>query len=307
MTARAVLAAAAALAAGACSNLEDQQIEWMSSLPDDASLAALSIPGTHDSGALYEPVPGLAKAQDLTFQEQLENGARYFDVRCRDVDDAFYIYHGAIDQNQKLAEVLATFDAFLSAHDGEAVIMSIKEEAAQSGETMPFDAAFQTYVAAEPSRWSLTADVPRLGDVRGKIVLLRRFDTTSTAPLGIDATAWPDDTSFAITDADAHLQVEDDYIVGSGSAGNDAKWADITANLGSAEDAGSASGTLFLTYTSGYQTVGGLPDITLVSDDINARLDAYLAAAGHAHLGALAMDHVTADRLAAVIATNGRP
>jgi 1-phosphatidylinositol phosphodiesterase len=273
---------------------------WMASVGDSANLASLSIPGTHDSGAMMEPYMGLAKAQDLTFAQQLPAGVRYFDVRCRDVGDEFLIYHGAIDQEQHFADVLTTMLAFLDTNPSETLIVSVKEEDTEEMITMPFDAAFQTYVAQAAYRWNLTAAVPNLGDVRGKLVLLRRFDTTATTPLGIDATNWPDDMSFAL----GGLQVEDNYVVDDMT--NDTKWNDITANLGSAEAAGSASGTLFLTYTSGYQTVQALPDITLVSDDINARLDTYLAdpANAHAHLGVMPMDFVTEARATAIIDTN---
>jgi 1-phosphatidylinositol phosphodiesterase len=311
VTARRAIAIAllALLASSSCGGGASDETDWMASLPDSANLASLSIPGTHDSGAMYEPLAGLAKAQDLTFAQQLDAGVRYFDVRCRDVDDKFLIYHGGIDQMQTFDVVLATFDTFLTAHPHETVIMSVKEETLESGETMPFDAAFMAYVAAEPARWYTGATVPALGDGRGKIVLLRRFDTTDTAPLGIDATNWADNASFAITGSDATLAIEDNYIVGSGSAGNDAKWADITANLGSAAAAGASSPALFLTYTSGYQTVHDLPVITLVSDDIDARLDTYFAdpANAHVHLGAVVMDFVVETRAAAIIDTNAAP
>ncbi|MBC7977888.1 MAG: phosphatidylinositol diacylglycerol-lyase, partial [Myxococcales bacterium] len=137
-----------------------------------------------------------------------------------------------------------------------------------------------------------------LGDVRGRLVLLRRFEATAT-PLGIDATAWPDNTAFSIENA-ASLRIQDAYQVLS----NDAKWAAITALLDEART-GSPE-TLLLNYTSGYQTVDGLSNIPSVSDDINARLDALLAdpANRRARLGVLVMDHVTAARVQAVISTN---
>ena len=71
--------------------------DWMAKLPDASSLAALTIPGTHDSSAMHEPAMGIAKTQTLTFAEQLTAGIRYFDVRCRNFDDQFLIYHGSLD------------------------------------------------------------------------------------------------------------------------------------------------------------------------------------------------------------------
>lgn len=265
---------------------------WMASQPDATSLAALSIPGTHDSAARFEPQAGLAMTQDLTIAEQLAAGVRYLDLRCRHVDDGFLLYHGAIDQNQTFEELLATLTEFLDEHPTETIIASVKEEATPSGNTRPFDATFTSYLT---DRWSTAPTVPTLGDVRGKVVLLRRFSSTMT-PLGIDATAWPDNATFSIATT---LRVQDAYMV----TDNSAKWTAIIALLAEAR---SASGTaLFLDYTSGYQTMAALPNISIVSDDINRRLDAYLAdPANAAHLGVLVMDHVTAARVTAVAASN---
>jgi 1-phosphatidylinositol phosphodiesterase len=277
-----------------CSSGPHDESGWMATLDDASNLAALSIPGTHDSGALFEPAPAIAKCQDLTIAEQLAAGVRFFDIRCRHYMDAFLIYHGAIDQNQTFDDVLATMSKFLDAHPAETVIMSIQEEAAPAQNTRTFADTFASYVAMEPDRWYLGAPVPALGDVRGKIALLRRFD--ATAPMGIDASVWPDDMTFS-TDGDA-LRIEDEYMVTT----NDAKWTAITSLLGEASAA--MSSPLFLTFTSGYQTLDGLPNITSVSDDINARLDAMLADPAPAHLGVLVMDHITPARARAVIETN---
>ena len=282
----------------ACTSASGQS-DWMAKLPDASSLAALSIPGTHDSGAIYEPYAGIAKTQALTIAEQLDSGIRYFDIRCGDVDDQFYIYHGSIDEKQSFDQVLSAMTSFLEGHPGETVIASVKQEQPSAGATKPFDQAFEDYVAQSPTRWYVQPTVPVLGAVRGKLVLLRRFDSTSTS-LGIDATNWADNATFTISDADATMNIEDDYIVNS----NDAKWTAIDAALGAA--ATDSTGALFLTYTSGYQTVSALPDIPVVADDIDARLDAWLAdpANAHAHTGVVAVDFATEARAAAIIATN---
>jgi 1-phosphatidylinositol phosphodiesterase len=131
-------------------------------------------------------------------------------------------------------------------------------------------------------------------------VLLRRFPA-SAAPLGIDGSIWADNTTFSIHNA-ASLRIEDAYIVGAGD--DAAKWTAITELLGEAR--GGDPATLFVGYTSGYQTIDGLPNVPSVADDINPRLDGWLAdpANRRAHLGVLAMDFATAARAGAIIATN---
>lgn len=279
----------------ACSGSESATSTWMATQPDERSLAALSIPGAHDSGARFEPSAGLARTQELTIAEQLDAGVRYLDIRCRHVDDQFLIYHGAVDQNQTYEELLVTVESFLAANPSETVIASVKEEATPVGSTRPFDATFAAYLS---DRWYLAPTIPRLGDVRGKLVLLRRF-AASGPPLGIDAAPWTDNATFTVSNA-ASLRVQDAYIV----TDNAAKWAAVTALLG--ESRSSTSSTLFLNYTSGYQTMSALPNIPIVSDDLNARLDGYLAdpANAEAQLGVLVMDFVSAARAEAVIATN---
>jgi 1-phosphatidylinositol phosphodiesterase len=271
----------------------------MANVDDARGLAELSIPGTHDSGANFEPYAGLAKTQELTIAEQLAAGVRYFDVRCRHVEDQFLIYHGAIDQNQSFDDVLASMFAFLDDHPSETLIVSIKEEAMSDHTTRSFEDTFAAYVARAPERWDLAPAVPRLGDARGKLVLLRRFSATAV-PLGIDAAPWADSATFSIANGDASLRVQDEYMV----TDNDAKWTAITGLVDEARTADPA--TLFLDYTSGFQTISALPNITVVSTDIDARLDHLLADPGnaHAHLGVLVMDFVTASRARAIIATN---
>jgi len=290
-----------AVAVVGCSGTEDGNADWMASIDNSTAIATLSIPGTHDSAARFDLANGLAKCQDLTIADQLAVGVRYFDLRCRHVADQFLLYHGAVDQNQTFDEALATLHAFLDAHPGEVILASVKEEAVPAQNTRSFEATFDAYVAQDAERWVLAPTLPTLGGVRGKIVLLRRFPATM-APLGIDATQWSDNATFSIDDADARLRIEDEYVV----ADNGAKWTAITNLLG--EAAAGDPTTWMLTYTSGYQTIQGLPNITIVSDDINARLDTLLAdpAQAHAHFGTVVMDFVNRARVEAILATNAR-
>lgn len=80
--------------------------DWMSALSDSLSLASLSIPGTHESCARFEPLAGSARCQTLSLSEQLEAGVRYLDIRCRRVDNSFSIYHGMVSQNMTFEDVL---------------------------------------------------------------------------------------------------------------------------------------------------------------------------------------------------------
>ncbi len=267
---------------------------------DDArNLASLSIPGTHESAALYEPIPGTAKCQNLTLAQQVAAGVRYFDIRCRHLNDTFAIFHGPVDEQQTFDQVVQTMLDFLDAHPTETVIMSIKEESTPDGNTQTFEQTFQSYVAKHPDRWHTGDAVPALGDVRNKIVLLRRFQAETT-PMGIDASGWADNTTFTLTDTSATLRVEDQYLVTS----TDTKWSEITALLG--EATASTDGTLYLDYTSGYESHDGVPNVPSVADAINPMLDTFLDDPANArrHLGVMAMDLITEHRAVRVSESN---
>ena len=272
----------------------------MSTQPDAVGLEALTIPGTHDTMALYEPIASVAKTQQLDLADQLDAGIRYVDIRCRDIDDSFAIYHGVIDEQATFDDVLDTTFAFLDAHPTETVVMSVKEESSEENATRSFADTFASYLAKRPAGWYLGDAVPALGAVRGQIVLLRRFDTTTT-PLGIDGSAWADNTTFTLTPGAATLRIEDNYTVDDPAT----KWGNITALFDEAR--APAAGTWYLAYTSGYETHQGLPNITDVSSAIDPMLDTYFAdpANAGAHLGTLAMDMVSYPRVAAVVALNG--
>lgn len=271
---------------------------WMTDLPDNTSLAQISIPGTHDAGARFEPVAGTAKCQDLTIAQQLDAGIRFLDVRCRHIDDAFAIHHGAIYQNLNFQDVLNACKSFLNNHPEETIIMCVKEEHTPSNNTRSFEQTFDSYVAQEPGRWYLSASVPNLGAVRGKIVLLRRFGASST-PKGINATNWADNTTFSISTPDANLRVQDQYVVPD----NDDKWDGITSLF--TEAAGSTNNTLYINFTSGYRSlIFGIPSITTVSNNINPRINTYFTSNTSGHYGIIPMDFANSTRAQLIVDTN---
>ncbi|TWV99510.1 phosphatidylinositol-specific phospholipase C [Chitinophaga pinensis] len=271
---------------------------WMTSLADNTSLAALSIPGTHDSGARVEPVSGTAKCQDLTIAQQLEAGVRFLDIRCRHIGNAFAIHHGSIYQNLNFDDVLGACTSFLAAHPKETIVMSVKEEYDATDNTRSFEQTFDTYVQKYSSYWSTGATIPTLGQVRGKIVLVRRFGATAT-PKGIEATSWADNTTFTISNSNATLKVQDQYVVPD----NNAKWTNAT-NLFT-ESSTQSNNTLYINFTSGYKSlIFGIPSITTVSNAINPKINTYFTTNTHGRYGIIPMDFVNADRASLIVNTN---
>jgi hypothetical protein len=74
-----------------------------------------------------------------------------------------------------------------------------------------FDDLFRDYIRSAEQYWYLGEDMPSLGDVRGRIVLLRRFFTAHT-PLGIDLSGWRHNSTFFIKNHENfRLYIQDEY------------------------------------------------------------------------------------------------
>jgi len=179
---------------------------WMRFVDGEKYLSEINIPGTHDSGA-YFSVPladKLWKDQDKSIAEQLQEGIRYLDVRCVVTDNSLDIYHGVIDQMLSFFNVCADCYNFLTANPSETILMSIKDEGNDTLQSIsktvkaitnspgdwPFiDALLREISGGEPIFWYTRPEMPRLKDVRGKIVLVRNFEMSgkyANQKLGLD-------------------------------------------------------------------------------------------------------------------------
>ena len=168
--------------------------DWMSLIPDDQMLSGINIPGTHDTGARF----GIEhKCQKLNLSEQLEVGIRSLDIRCRHINNSFFIYHGEFYQHLTFSDVQNITIEFLKNHPSESIIMSIAEEYKPEGDTRNFSQTFEAYIQNTTNYWLLDNVIPFIGSSRGKILLVRRFFSPTT--MGINATNWPDDQVFNTT------------------------------------------------------------------------------------------------------------
>ena len=258
--------------------------EWMKDIPDRTPLTEITIPGTHNAGALHEPYPGTAQCQSLTITQQLDAGVRFLDFRCRHLKDQFHIYHGPINQKLTFAKCLNDLENFLKTHPSETVIVSINGAHQPKDNTRSFTATLQSYL--KPDAWWLRQNIPTLGEARGKLILLRRF--SSDEKIGLDATHWKS-KDLHKTD---HLIIQDLYK----PADANAKWKVIQKAFQSQE-----KGKLLLNFTSGYLSNGlGIPNIKRISTPINKNLTAYFNKAKKRPHGIVILDFIT-PRLAAAI------
>lgn len=178
---------------------------WMKYVDDNKFLDELSIPGTHDSGTCSvdndtEPQSSQVKCQQDYIPTQLLEGIRYFDIRLGKGDDPG-IDHGIFYLLKKdgnylhLSDVIGYFKTFLNENLSEALIMLVSrgnDEATDESITT----AFAKVMADNPNLFYTSSHVPTLGEVRGKIVLLRRFrldgNSVDGHTWGLDLTEWDD-------------------------------------------------------------------------------------------------------------------
>lgn len=194
---------------------------WMGNVHDNKFLDELSIPGTHDSGTCSvdndtEPQTSQVKCQQDYIPTQLLEGIRYFDIRLGKGDDPG-IDHGGFYLFKKdgnflhLSDVIGYFTTFLKENPTEALIMLVSrgnDEATDEGVTT----AFAKVMDENPDLFYTSSRVPTLGEVRGKIVLLRRFrlagNSVSGHTWGLDLTEW-DDKAKAHSDSTTMCLVQD--------------------------------------------------------------------------------------------------
>lgn len=176
LSATALLSSAASGRASAASGTRaPAPASWMAQLPDGTALRELTIPGTHNSGALHGGP--WTECQNTRIPEQLSSGVRFLDIRCRLFEGSFTIHHGASYQNLNFDDVLGSCRDFLSAEPSETVLMRVKQEYSQES-AEAFRTVFEDYLDGRGWRslFRLDAALPALGEARGKVVLLGDSD-----------------------------------------------------------------------------------------------------------------------------------
>ena len=282
---------------------------WMSHLDDSLLLSEMNLPGTHDSATQYVQLAWFSKCQSKSIGEQLEAGFRYLDIRLGADGEQLQLMHGftkcktsAFGGTLYLDAVLDQCYAFLDAHPTETVIFAVKQEHGEES-VAAFEALLDAYVQRSPAHWLLTDTIPTLGEARGKLVLMRRYE--DEAGLGASAgipLLWPnqngcEDTSLntAMTDNGSYrLWVQDRYEYNGAD-----KW---TAFLAGIEQNGAADGDIALHFlsTKGTATYG---HPYAFAKELNAKLLDYGFAEG-ALIGWVAADFASAPLAARIYETN---
>lgn len=320
----------------------DGTSEWMKHVPDSTPLVHMNIPGTHDSGtwnfttALTQDVyvdRNITATDDFRCQEQsmaamLQAGIRFFDLRPALDPTRTYltIWHGPVEASQlaSVEDLMFAFYAWLDRHPSETLLLSFQYQ----GGTVPgasHDAKFEqvlfdmlTSPAAKKYVWQESGKLGTLGEVRGKIILFKRFDIEFLSAaqdaqipgLHLSPNLWTDNSaniSFVYNDATgAKIYVEDYYEVGDPATNVSAVdniGIKVNASIAHLDMAASSAApdSLFVTFLSSEHILNnpsmtprdmalGLDDGSTPLGGVNQQVDQYLAKNKGKRLGVVVAD-----------------
>ncbi|XP_056335885.1 1-phosphatidylinositol phosphodiesterase [Danio aesculapii] len=254
---------------------------WMATIPDFFSLSDVTMPGTHNTMALYGG--SLAECNSWSLALQLRAGVRFLDIRVRHARGNLTIHHGISYQYAHFGDVLKDIVAFLKEYPSETVLMRLREELS---DTRDIYGAVVRYIN-EYAHWDLlwhSREMPIMGEARGKLIVLQDFPGPD---MGLRYNS---------------LDIADDWKVSSLQPEEvEKKWRSVSTHLEAAAVAN--KNLMFLTYSSGASI---LAHPNSLARRINPRLYEYLTAySGQTkRFGIVAMDFPGAKLVQTIIGFN---
>lgn len=215
---------------GAYTKKTNGNAEWMKKYPDSTLLVHMNIPGAHDSASwnytqanqdalrpltdrngMTPAEPKSLRCQEQSLIAMLNSGIRAFDLRyASDPENKrllFYHTSALLSDTATVDNVLRGFYEWLDDHPSETVFLSLLQETATAKHPIN-DATSQrrlydTLTSEQARQYFIQArELGTLGQSRGKITLLRRFDldqlpksySDSLPGLYFSLSLWPDNS-----------------------------------------------------------------------------------------------------------------
>lgn len=267
---------------------------WMSRLDGEKYINEISVPGSHDTCALYEPLKELAKCQMYTVTDQLNMGVRYLDIRANVVKGDLAISHGPIFQGITFDKVMEQCFDFLRKNPSETIIISVKHELISRDKKNEFNSIFMKKLEAHGDIWFTENRLPKLSEVRGKAVLLNRVKNLG---IGIDASEnWVHNGTSVIEHGDFRLHIQDKFKLEN----VEEAWKLVTEHFHKILKESNGKKNLSINFHSG---VLGYPHVLRVAKHVNAEFMKNIKDK-KAHLGIAVFDFITPEICNAVIDTN---
>ncbi|ORX39778.1 PLC-like phosphodiesterase [Kockovaella imperatae] len=217
--------------------------DWMGKIEDETPLESVNIPGTHDTATwnytqevqdryLDITTQGIGPAimyqcQDQSIFSALNHGIRAFDLRIglSPLDNTSIIfYHGSaiMSLEATLEDVFYGYYKFLDDNPSETIVVSIKVDNTTWGTPEKLESEVYNLIFSEPASSyfvQLNGSLPTIGEARGKMVLLRRYDDsklplndTKEIGLAVPPNVWLDNVAnFSIEYASSKFAYIEDY------------------------------------------------------------------------------------------------
>ncbi len=161
----------------------------MKSIPDTQNIISLNIPGAHDASTKYCQLGLFSSCQKLTVKEMMNIGVRAFDLR---VDGENMVHSFTKCKKTRFGKNLTIYDVtndileFLKDNPTETVIVFFKNDGKTSSRDC-LDLLVKNIIKKIPEMWFLENRLPFLSEIRGKIILINRIDSST----GIDFSKMP--------------------------------------------------------------------------------------------------------------------
>ena len=262
-------------------NKKYQNSPWMKDVADSKLITEMSIPGTHDSGATHSIFDVSGKCQELSIENQLKIGVRFFDIRLQIVNDKLNVVHSFVDQDLSFIDVLEDFNSYIENNQSEFLIISIKEDYDSKNSNVEFKSKVKENLENYNNIVFDTSLPKTLGEARGKIFILNRY---CSEDIGIPAYYnWKDSTSFELGD----LYVQDNYCINDINI----KKEDIVNTIKYSNE---SNDKLVLCFTSCYLDYGFPPTYAVTpATTLNKWFISYVNENKDSELGIVIVDFIT--------------
>ncbi|MCX6285144.1 MAG: hypothetical protein NTW31_13025, partial [Bacteroidetes bacterium] len=263
--------------------------DWMAGIDDSRYISELSIPGTHDCGAdLHTSEQGAAWAnviaQDFRLSNQMLLGVRWFDVRLSDDDGTMTVYHWDYYLHKNFTDLITQAIGFLNAHPTETVVFMIKQEHSSRGDDAFANGIWCGYLYPYLSHFWLENHIPQLGEVRGKIVIMRQLEGTHGYPMG-SPLIWQDNSTgnMYMSDNNFYYYVQDHYSLGTVETST--KISEIESCIEKAHGEPYPYRCLYINFTSAERQAS--QTLEHISSEITPAIDTYLQSKNYQNVGVI--------------------
>jgi len=164
--------------------LSNYDTNWMGRVSGEKYISQLTIPGTHNTVADQHidcTWKDYYQCQDTTLAQQINYGVRFIDLRFRHKNNRFDIHHGDGESwaaptcylGYSFDRVIGILKTFLQTNSQETMLLSYSYyDNLDENNSRSFQETLDWYLSQNAGLFYQASAVPKLKDVRGKIVLI---------------------------------------------------------------------------------------------------------------------------------------